>query len=352
MKFIYNHAIEFYCYLCSFIEDKIEKEKEDYTIPSDPALTEIFQRVDQDISPFLKHDIELFFNKMFFTLWMLFHQILALKFTEEEEMFSYLDKLTDNEFRNIYIERLWLQDKPIDQIQEKDIKKSIIENFFHSSRPQEKMLKQLLDNPGEWKPKIVKTLTDFHTNHYLPFKEELIKTGTKRELAAKKEFDKDPVHYLDTLTLGHYRELLKHDEDTTVYISYTYNRSLTISIKGKIILLGLTRETLLTSANRRFQTNILFTALSDKKRVEILRLLSEREWFSNELAKHFKLTAATMSYHLNKLLTAGLVSFRIGDQKKLYYTLIRENLRNYLDCCRADLLGEEDGLPENINVKE
>ncbi|NQT60414.1 MAG: winged helix-turn-helix transcriptional regulator [Bacteroidetes bacterium] len=342
MKFIYNHAIEFYCYLCAFIEDKIEKDKEDNNIPSDPALSDILQKVDQDISPFLKHDIELFFNKMFYTSWMIFYRIIDLEITEEEELFSYFNKLSDTEFRNIYLEGLWLQDKPVDQIQEKDIKKSIVENFFHSSRPQEKMLKQLLDNPGEWKPKILQTLTDFYHKHYLPFKEEIIKTGTKRGAAAKKEFDKDPTHYLDTLTLGHYRDLLKHAEDTTVYISYSYNRGLTLSIKRKIILLGLSRETLLTSANRKLQSNILFTALSDKKRVEILRLLGEREWFSNELAKHFGLTAATMSYHLNKLLGAGLVTIRIGDQKKIYYSLSRENLENYLDCCRADLLGDED----------
>jgi DNA-binding transcriptional ArsR family regulator len=113
-----------------------------------------------------------------------------------------------------------------------------------------------------------------------------------------------------------------------------------ISIKSSVILLGLTRETLLTSANRKLQTNMLFNTLSDMKRLEILRLLGEREWFSNELAKHFGLTAATMSYHLNKMNGAGLITFRFGDQKKLYYSLSRENLANYLDCARADLLGD------------
>ena len=345
MKFIYNHAMEFYCHFCSYIDNKIDKEKVEDNIPIDPALEEILQKVDQDISPFLKHDIELFFSKMFFTRWMIFYRIIELAITEEEELFSYFSKLSDDEFRNIYLEGMWLQDKPVGQIQEKDIKNSITEKFFHSSRSQEKMLKQLLDNPGEWKPRILKTFREFHSKHYLPFKEELINTGTKRANLANKEFDKDPSHYLDTLTFGHYREILKHAEDTTVYISYTYNRGLTISIKAKIILLGLTRETLLTSANRKLQTNMLFTSLSDKKRLETLRLLSEREWFSKELAKHFKLTAATMSYHLNKLFRAGLVNFRMGDQKKLYYSLSRENLENYLDCARADLLGNKDCIP-------
>ena len=351
MKLIFSHAIEFYCFLCTFIEEKIEKEKEEHTVPPDPELSEIIQKVDQEISPFLKNDIELFFNKMFFTLWVIFYRIFELKIADEKKLFSYFNNLTDIEFRNIYREGLCLKDTPIDQIQEKDIKKSIIENFFHSSRPQEKMLKQLLDNPGEWKQRILYTLTEFYEKHYLPFKEKIIDTGSKRVLLAEKEFEKNPNHYLDTLTLGHYRDFLKHAEDATVYISYTYDRGLTISIKSKIVLIGLSREALLTSANRKLQTNILFSALSDKKRVEILRLLGEREWFSNELAKHFGLTAATMSYHLNKLMGVGLITFRIGDQKKLYYSLSRENLGNFLDCCRADLLNDGDCCVPNEKIK-
>ncbi len=65
MKFIYNHAMEFYCHFCSYIDNKIDKEKVEDNIPIDPALEEILQKVDQDISPFLKHDIELFLVRCF-----------------------------------------------------------------------------------------------------------------------------------------------------------------------------------------------------------------------------------------------------------------------------------------------
>jgi len=146
-------------------------------------------------------------------------------------------------------------------------------------------------------------------------------------------------HFLDTLTLGHYRDLLQHNKDTIVYVFYTGDRGLMISNKRSVILLGLTRETPMTSANRKLQTNMLFTALSDKKRLETLRLLGEREWFSNELAKHFGLTAATMSYHLNKLNGAGLITFGFGDQKKLYYSLSSKNLENYLDSQTSERSG-------------
>jgi DNA-binding transcriptional ArsR family regulator len=339
MKFIFSHAIEFYCFLGAYIETKIEKEKENDSIPTDPELFAIYNKVDQEISPFLKHDIELLFNKMFVTLWLIYCYIHEHGFTDETQLFSFFQNQSEDDFRDYYLKRLWLTETPVDQIKVKDIKSAIQDNYFHTSNTQAKLIKQLLMNPEEWKPKILLTLTDFYKKHYLPIKDSLIETGTKRAAKAEILFNKDPNHYLDTLTLGHYRDLLQHDKDTIVYVSYTGDRGLMISIKNSVILLGLTRETLLTSANRKLQTNMLFNTLSDMKRLEILRLLGEREWFSNELAKHFGLTAATMSYHLNKMNGAGLITFRFGDQKKLYYSLSRENLENYLDCARADLLG-------------
>ncbi|MBL7005555.1 MAG: winged helix-turn-helix transcriptional regulator [Spirochaetia bacterium] len=342
MKFIYNHAIEFYCFLSTYIEAKIEKEKEkeNLSLPADPELAAVYDKVDQEISPFLKHDIELLFNKMFVTLWLLYCYIHEHNFTDEIQLISFLQNQTEDDFRGYYLKRLWLTETPLDEIKEKDIKNAIMENYFHTSSTQAKLIKQLLMNPEDWKPKILHTVTDFYEKHYLPIKESLIETGTRRAAAAEILFNKDQNHYLDTLTLGHYRDLLHHNKDTTVYISYTGDRNLMISIKSSVILLGLTRETLLTSANRKLQTNMLFNTLSDTKRLEILRLLREREWFSNELAIHFGLTAATMSYHLNKMNSAGLITFRFGDQKKLYYSLSRENLENYLNCARADLLGD------------
>lgn len=340
MKILYNPVMEFYCFLSTYIMEKIAKEKETQNIPSDERLTSIMNEIDVSISPFLKHDLELFFHKMFLSLWMVFHIILQEELEEEESLFTYLESLSEKEFLFIYQENLHLGDKAPETITQKEINKGIEMNFFHPGRSQAKLISQLFASPGEWKPRIIKSLQDFYTDHYRKYREELLTVSRQRCQKAEVTLKENPIYYLDTVTLGHYQDILEHSEDVLVIFSYTFDRNLTLSIKRKILLIGLTREQLLTSAKRRLQTNIFFNALSDQKRIDILRLLKEREWFSNELAKHFGITPATMSYHLGKLIEAGLVNLRLGDQKKAYYQVNRERVSTYLRCALADLIDE------------
>jgi len=342
MKVIYNHAVEFLCFLNSFIDQKLEKEDGERSIPPDPRIAEIIQEVDRDISPFLKNDIDLFFCKMFMTFWILFFLIHQKAINNDEELLTYLQGLSDEEFLKLFLMHLKMENKTVKELTLKDIREGIKANFINPAKSQEKLIKQLFDAPEEWRTRIVQTLADFHQSHYIPYRKELIALGSEKAAEAETLLHQNPAHFLDTLTLGHYRNLLDGDENITVCLSYTCDTGSMISIKKKLILLGITRTSLLTSANRKLQTNILFSALSDNKRVEILRLLGEREWFSNELAKHFGLTAATMSYHLNKMMSAGLISFRIGEKNKIFYSIKKDNLRNLLKCAAADLTGEGD----------
>ena len=52
---------------------------------------------------------------------------------------------------------------------------------------------------------------------------------------------------------------------------------------------------------------LTFKALSDVDRREILRLLRQGSLNAGELAEHFEMTPATLSYHLALLKKAGLI---------------------------------------------
>ena len=52
---------------------------------------------------------------------------------------------------------------------------------------------------------------------------------------------------------------------------------------------------------------LTFKALSDVNRREILRLLRQGSLNAGELAEHFEMTSATLSYHLALLKKAGLI---------------------------------------------
>lgn len=63
-----------------------------------------------------------------------------------------------------------------------------------------------------------------------------------------------------------------------------------------------------------------FKALSDPVRREILLLLKDQILSAGEIAKHFKMTQATVSYHLSKLKQADLI-FENKYKNYIYYEL-------------------------------
>ena len=63
-----------------------------------------------------------------------------------------------------------------------------------------------------------------------------------------------------------------------------------------------------------------FKALSDPVRREILLLLKDQTLSAGEIAKHFKMTQATVSYHLSKLKQADLI-YENKYKNYIYYEL-------------------------------
>lgn len=83
-----------------------------------------------------------------------------------------------------------------------------------------------------------------------------------------------------------------------------------------------------------------FKALSDPARREILMLLKEKPLSAGEIGSHFEMTGATISYHLNILKKADLVT-ETREKNFIYYDLnvsVVEEVMLWL----SDLKGDSD----------
>lgn len=74
-------------------------------------------------------------------------------------------------------------------------------------------------------------------------------------------------------------------------------------------------------------------ALSDKSKYDILLFVKEKPSYGSEIAKHFSLTTATVSHHMNKLLGLGLISVEQRDGK-VYYQTDKDAMRKLFDVCK------------------
>lgn len=63
-----------------------------------------------------------------------------------------------------------------------------------------------------------------------------------------------------------------------------------------------------------------FKALSDPVRREILTMLRKGRLSAGDIASHFDMTAATVSYHLKQLKQADLI-YETKEKNYIYYTL-------------------------------
>jgi ArsR family transcriptional regulator, arsenate/arsenite/antimonite-responsive transcriptional repressor len=66
--------------------------------------------------------------------------------------------------------------------------------------------------------------------------------------------------------------------------------------------------------------NIIFKALNDATRREILEMLKDRELSAGEIAERFNMSWPSVSHHLDLLKQAGLVQSE-KDGQFVYYTL-------------------------------
>ena len=82
-----------------------------------------------------------------------------------------------------------------------------------------------------------------------------------------------------------------------------------------------------------------FKALSDPARRDILTLLKGGRLSAGEIGKHFDMTGATISYHLNILKKADLV-FETREKNFIYYELNTSVVEEIMLWLR-DLKGEK-----------
>jgi ArsR family transcriptional regulator, arsenate/arsenite/antimonite-responsive transcriptional repressor len=66
--------------------------------------------------------------------------------------------------------------------------------------------------------------------------------------------------------------------------------------------------------------NILFKALNDPTRREILELLKEQDLTAGEIADQFKMTKPSISHHLDLLRQANLVT-SVKEGQFIYYSI-------------------------------
>jgi DNA-binding transcriptional ArsR family regulator len=341
----YNKALELLFATYKYFRYATRKdEKEVSTDLASGDITEIIlpskqilgwmKHIDVEISPFLKNDLLLLYEKVpsFFDTY--FDIIIENNLTSPLELIAYVKDMPNRQlieivFRNCDVE-----------ISYDDDNKHIFDALCKSHNEEiANIFIQIKKYPAEYKAKAINLFEQFYTCFVKP--NEAYVTNFIEEKLAKHnlQLTADPVGFLNIIGIGDYSKAVKASPKTRIFISYYFDHGIFYGNLDTtlMIMYGFYMEERFNQQMMQDKYKNFFKALSDEKRLEIIRLTSKRPWYNKELADYFDLTTATLSYHLNLLLDIGILNFEPSDYKRYYYTTNKETLKAFFEYALEDL---------------
>ncbi len=196
--------------------------------------------------------------------------------------------------------------------------------------PEKSKLFYLYFDPEETKERFVNLIQHCYEQLYKPIKNQLetihtqglenIKRLSDQQLKEIIRFDSDSDEKLpETIVIfpSYYHQ------DNSVF-SYASNADIAISIVGMQMI-----EDKMEGTNTEEKVIELARALSDSKRITIIRELNKAPYYGFELAQRLNLSSPTISHHMNILFRLGLVTTS-KYENKIYYEVSKEKLKQSL----------------------
>lgn len=201
------------------------------------------------------------------------------------------------------------------------------------------LLADMLNDEGAIDSSIKPTLLMLFDEFYKEKVEPMVETINSILEEHQKIHEMDPKKFLFNLSKGNFHSTEIDIENMSPIMTYFAPYSLYINITHNKYIYGVGLDKFKKQKEDKDLYEPLLKFLSDPKRYQMIQKLSTKRWYSNELAKEFNITPATMSYHVNKLFGLGVIHFEQGDQNRMYMELDKERLKELLTNMQNDLLG-------------
>ncbi|MBI9109165.1 MAG: helix-turn-helix transcriptional regulator [Spirochaetales bacterium] len=347
MKLINNEAVDLIFAMYRFANRNKQPENNYQGIPE---LSLWCDEYEKKLSPFLLNDISLMIEKMILPtvyLFILFKRTPGIE--TGEDFLNTLEKITPDEFLD-YLKTELIGEKEkeltIELLNDVLVNDGLHPGYDHAEEAE--LLYGFLKDPENFLNRLHKTYSDFYRLVYKPGRSSLIKLASDKLRWHQRRLALGVEEYLEQLGLHSFISSLSENEEPTLFFSLFLDNDISSFWSTKTVVIGAGTDQRIINRSARDKADIFFSCFGDSKRLEILRLTSQRPWYSTELANHFEVKPATLSYHINILVDAELLHIVKGESRRFYYTLNKKSIEEYLGFVAKDLLG----LNYNIEASE
>jgi DNA-binding transcriptional ArsR family regulator len=338
MKLINNVVVDFIFAMYHFANRNKQSENNYKGIPE---LAVWCSEYEKKLSPFLLNDISLIIEKMIFPSIYLF---MLYKNTPEmetvEDFLQKLEQIKPDELFD-YIQKEFLsgrkEELTIDVLQDVFVNEGLHPGYDPSEEAE--LLHVFLRDPKNFLERLHKTYSDFYKLAYKPGRISLKDLEIEKLQWHQNRLEEGAEKYLEQVGLSSFISSLSENVEPLLYFSL-FSDTITSSFWNiRTAIIGAGTDQRIINRSARDKTDDFFSCFGDPKRLEILRLTAKRPWYSTELAKHFDVKPATLSYHINILVDAELLHIVKGEARRFYYTLNKRSIKEYLGFIAQDLLG-------------
>lgn len=227
-----------------------------------------------------------------------------------------------------------------------DKMKAYIENSKTENKAAKERLLECFDNPEETKQRLCFLFKQFYQKSYRPIEETILNELTKAEDHYKNILNSNPEHFITKYFFNFFKiENGVWEYKLNIHLSLFFNiYSWTVNIhdykeKQGWVVLGFRTHKFFFQKESTDRVERFLKMLSDKRRVDIIKMLSYKPYYGYEIAAKLELTPATVNYHINLLMDADVLTFD-REENKVYYTLNKEKVKELLKETSIILLNE------------
>jgi len=334
IKFISIPAIELIDIIFSVSNlDLLMKRTKKINFVIQEEILETLQDIHDELTRFMKRELGDFFDIKF----DLGYRLIFKYIVENQDIVSVLSlvesiKKDKAEIISNMISGLYLNKKF-----------ETIENFksdIEASDLDDETKSYLIDfilNVDEVHFRLVKILEYFYEEAYIPMKDDILYILDMEKKKMENNFYYESANFFDK-----YLSDLSIETEKPIRIHPSFFKQIwkdTLDCKTHFwITLGVYSYKTNDTNLKKKDSLLLYKILSDKTRLEMMMMLSQRSYFVNELAEKLKISSPAVSHHISYLNKLNLVSLK-KDDHRFYYYLNKHKLEELLIGSNRLLLG-------------
>lgn len=334
----HNMAMEFMTTLLKCAtSDKFSNYIEENRFVTNNEIDKIFQEIHDTMSVFTKNDMSILIKDFRTNFYYPVMLIAHMGFVDVEEFLTYFTSLSSSDYLKTCYE-LSAADVQLDSEDEELLEK--FTDIYGSTEAT--MFLELKNRPEILKSRLDNLFMTFYEEHFKQYMSIINEEISEKLNDHQKRFEENHEKFLKVIGNGDYSEALNDEYDFKIYVCYLEEfipRYLTYKTTH-LFIYGYSEEQKFKRDTENKHSMEVLKILADDTRLEILRLLSQKNWHRNQLVKKIGLTSATMTYQLNKLIQLGLVEVVTSESgKKSQYRTNKIQFESVVKALMKDILG-------------